>query len=220
MFYLCGMTIIKKIFKTLFGHPVVDNKPRPGTRIVTDEKGRKWPISQNEIDEYLKYLIKENVLGKSIAVKLESPTPIVDKVADAPKKIEGKHIHNIPKWFSAPISSLHSPSQAEIKISEQLIKYPIKWYNEVSFEGFKTENGGYYRFDFYIPSLNILIEYDGEKYHSTKEAIAKDKIKTEFCKTYSIKLVRYNKQHYYNIDTQIAGLLKKHGIYKIINTHD
>lgn len=214
MFYLCAMTAtIKKIFKTLFGHPVVDRKPIVGSKVVTDARGRKWPINQSEIDEYLKYLIQENLIGnpKEVRSEKKDSSPVVSKENEA---------CSIPNWFSAPISSLHTPSQAEIKIIEQLIRYPIKWYSEVSFEGFKTNNGGFYRFDFYIPSLDLIIEYDGERYHNTEEAIARDKIKTEFCTTYGIKLVRYNKQHYYHLDTQIAGLLKKYGIYKMIDTHN
>ena len=57
------------------------------------------------------------------------------------------------------------------------------------------------RFDFYIPSLNICIEFDGKQHfqyvklwHDTKEnfeiAKQRDIEKTEYCKNKNIKLIR------------------------------
>jgi len=63
-------------------------------------------------------------------------------------------------------------------------------------------------FDFYIPSLNICIEYDGafhyiphwkviDKYSSLKAIQHRDKIKTDYCHNNNIKLIRI---HYKDFD--------------------
>jgi len=57
------------------------------------------------------------------------------------------------------------------------------------------------RFDFYLPELNVCIEFDGEQhfifpnyYHKTKQDFKdkqlRDKIKTEYCEKNNIKLIR------------------------------
>jgi very-short-patch-repair endonuclease len=57
-------------------------------------------------------------------------------------------------------------------------------------------------FDFYIPSLNLAIEYDGEQHFVPKECWGgteefdkiqrRDKIKTQFCLDEGIELLRIN----------------------------
>jgi len=97
------------------------------------------------------------------------------------------------------------PSPAELLIMNVLDKINIIYYREVSFNGFTTDKGHYYRYDFYIPSKNLIIEYDGKAYHNNK---VNDVIKNKFCKDNKIKLVRLNSKHYYHLDSEIKRLLK------------
>lgn len=55
-------------------------------------------------------------------------------------------------------------------------------------------------FDFYIPSMNLVVEYDGRQHYepipywggeeSLKQTIKRDQIKTEYCKKNNIELIR------------------------------
>ena len=66
---------------------------------------------------------------------------------------------------------------------------------------FKDLHYGYYRYDFYIPSMNILIECDGEqhfaytkRFHKKKtdftKAQERDRLKNSYALSHGIKLYR------------------------------
>ena len=66
-------------------------------------------------------------------------------------------------------------------------------------------------FDFYIPSLNILIEYDGEGhykdiYGNFEGRVKKDLIKTNYCLEHNIKLIRIPYWEYDNIEVILNNL--------------
>ena len=56
------------------------------------------------------------------------------------------------------------------------------------------------RFDFYIPSINLCIEYDGEQHNriigfwggedAFYKRVENDEIKSQYCKDHNIKLLR------------------------------
>lgn len=92
------------------------------------------------------------------------------------------------------------PSPAEKKLANKLIEYGCIFEQEVMFDGcIHPLTGNKLRFDFYIPSKGILIEYDGIGYHEDAEAKYKDKIKTAFAKSVGLTLYRvtgtYNFKH-------------------------
>lgn len=74
-------------------------------------------------------------------------------------------------------------------------------------------------FDFYIPQLNIIIEYDGELHYMIKEhrggfdgfvdRIIRDTIKTEYCKKNNIRLIRIPYWEFKNIEKILKHELKK-----------
>jgi very-short-patch-repair endonuclease len=79
----------------------------------------------------------------------------------------------------------------ELMIINHLISNNIKFIREVEFDKCvnpKTKQK--LRFDFYIPSLNCLLEYDGLKYHSSKDQIYRDSIKNRFAKNNGFILIR------------------------------
>lgn len=66
---------------------------------------------------------------------------------------------------------------------------------------FKDLRNGYYRFDFYLPSLNVIIEADGPQhftynkhFHKKREDFLKakerDRWKNSYCLAHGIKLYR------------------------------
>lgn len=126
-------------------------------------------------------------------------------------------VNNPCSWFIVDRAQNNPMSAAEKIIAEQLDLYNVEWYKEVAFEGLKFTNYGYPRYDFLlvIPGRQIqIIEYDGKFAHSNPEQIAKDKIKTEFCKKHQIPLIRYSAVHYYKMGYEISKLMNSYGITK------
>lgn len=84
-----------------------------------------------------------------------------------------------------------TPSFSECLIMTKLKSLKIHYEREVSFAGLiNPKTGQPLRYDFYIPKLNILIEYDGKASHSTAEVQARDRIKNKFAKNNRIQLFR------------------------------
>lgn len=88
-------------------------------------------------------------------------------------------------------------SISNMKIAELLKEWKIHALSEYKFDDCK--NIFPLPFDFYLPDLNMCIEYDGEFHylestHNGKEKLLlqqkRDKIKTNYCKRKNIKLLR------------------------------
>jgi very-short-patch-repair endonuclease len=93
---------------------------------------------------------------------------------------------------------MNKPSSYEAVVINILRAAAINFERE---KHFKDLRNGYYRFDFYIPSLNILIECDGEghfqyikKFHKSKSDFTKaqerDRLKNSYALAQGIKLYR------------------------------
>lgn len=125
-------------------------------------------------------------------------------------------VKNPTHWFPCERTDLGDPSAAEQLIIDQLNRYNIVWYREVSFYGLKFTDLGYARYDILIqvPGNIHIIEYDGELWHNKPEQIAKDNMKTLFCKQHNIPLTRYTKKHYYHIERHIKELMAEYNIRK------
>lgn len=97
-----------------------------------------------------------------------------------------------------------NPSRGEAKIAAWLTEHNIQFECQKAYPDlwYKAKNGRL-KYDFYIPSNNLLIEYDGE-HHSLpitwskrvdghlrlKEQIIKDKLKTDYAIRNSLGLLR------------------------------
>lgn len=102
-----------------------------------------------------------------------------------------------------------------------LEKYDIDYEVEKTFKGCKYK--GLLRFDFYIPSRNACIEYDGEQHFDTvdfeggssekelKEKLKlnkkRDSIKDKYCKKNGIKLLRIPYYEFDNIENKLIEFL-------------
>lgn len=110
-------------------------------------------------------------------------------------------------------------SKGEREVERFLISHNIKFLKQAKFKDCKDKRE--LPFDFWIPSLNALIEYDGEQHHrERKEGIFKgkfeiikrrDKIKNEFCKNQNIHLLRIKyqkkKSHFKDIKVELNNFL-------------
>ena len=111
-----------------------------------------------------------------------------------------------------PLFQISQDSKPVKKISEILSENSIVYEREKTFDGCKTSL--LLRFDFYIPSINTVIEYDGEQHFKAidifggEEALERqknnDKIKNDFCENSNIQILR-------------ISYLEKNDIEKIIH---
>lgn len=96
------------------------------------------------------------------------------------------------KFFITDVGKKIKPSPIEAMIIKVLKDLKIDYYREISFRDLNPTNtpNGYYRFDFYIPKIDTLLEYDGKNFHKTKKQVAHDNIKNYYCTKNQIKLIR------------------------------
>ena len=103
-------------------------------------------------------------------------------------------------------------SRGENKITSILNKYDIKFIKEYKIDGHK------YRYDFYLPDLNLLIEYDGPQHFRPVEAFGgeigfektlhRDHMKNKLAKENKIKLLRIIYLDFKKIESTLIKKLK------------
>jgi very-short-patch-repair endonuclease len=100
------------------------------------------------------------------------------------------------------------PSVAEDKIITILLDNKIQFYREVSFSACRNpETKAQFRFDFYLPKHNLIIEYDGA-HHQDEYFQYADGLKNSFCKSKNIRLLRLNKEHWYKLEESILKQIR------------
>ena len=156
-----------------------------------------------------------------VSPKIYKPEPIVEKVPDLgpsvlttkefiiPKKSGYKppKISNPTEWFIGDWG-ISEPSPAEQRIVDELVKYDLDWYREVSFRGLILPTGSYARYDFWLPEYKICIEYQGRMWHSSPERQHIDLIKAEFCQNNNLQLITWHSKHWHNIPETVEYLMK------------
>lgn len=106
-------------------------------------------------------------------------------------------------------------SKGELRIREFLKNNNISFIEQ--FPVCKSpKTGSYLRADFYLPSFNTCIEYDGQQHFSSNDFFGGDKafeetkyrdsIKNEYCKKENINLIRISYKEYKNIEKIISFL--------------
>ena len=99
-------------------------------------------------------------------------------------------------------------SKGELKIRQLLNQLNISYKTEFIFSNLPNR-----RFDFYLPDLDICIEYDGKQHyqfvntwHENEEvfqkSVQRDKEKTDFCKNNNIQLIRIPYYDYNNLNIE------------------
>ena len=115
-----------------------------------------------------------------------------------------------------------SLSKGEFAINNTLLSLNVVFKREYVFKNCKDV--GFLRFDFYIPTLNLCIEYDGEGHYmpidwegkgvekakeTLEDRMRKDDIKTNFCNKNNINLLRIPYWEYDNIENLINQEIEK-----------
>lgn len=125
------------------------------------------------------------------------------------------------EWFTSPSFVLYgggcpncaTTSKGELKIAELLSDNNVDYISQKTFE--KCLYRSLLRFDFYVPSQNLCIEYQGEQHYEPvdfagkgiewaemvfEENQEKDNIKRSFCKDNNIKLLEISYWDFENIE--------------------
>lgn len=98
--------------------------------------------------------------------------------------------------YRCPLCS-RTLSKGELEVKKALESMGIKFISQYKFSDCKNKRC--LPFDFYLPDYRICIEYDGEQHYKKcsfqtqqefNDAVERDKIKDEYCKKNSIKLIR------------------------------
>lgn len=160
-------------------------------------------------DCYEYELIEKNINIKAIGVYIDASTKIM---------------HHCLKcgceWFATPNSILRgsgcpkcNESRGEKNIRNYLHTHNIDYISQYTFCDCKDKKA--LPFDFYLPELNVCIEYDGEQHvrsidffggnDGLKKRQLHDQIKTDYCKINNIPLLRimYNE----NIEEKLNNFL-------------
>jgi hypothetical protein len=112
-------------------------------------------------------------------------------------------------------------SKGEIRVAKTLNNLKIFFEDQKIFESLKFSN--HLRFDFYLPELNLLVEYDGEfhykalmgttpekKQKNLEDCQRNDKIKNEWAKANNIPLLRIPYWDFDRIEELIEAFILQH----------
>jgi very-short-patch-repair endonuclease len=88
--------------------------------------------------------------------------------------------------YLANNKNIKASTSIELKFMKFLTDNNIEYIHQYPVH---TDNGSWL-YDFYIASMQLFVELDGEFWHSTKQSIRRDKIKNKIAKSVSIVLAR------------------------------
>ena len=104
-------------------------------------------------------------------------------------------------------------SHGESKIKNILDFMEIEYIREKKFIDCIGSGGRFLKFDFYLPTFNLCIEYDGRQHYDntskfwSKELVINDEIKNNYCKKHDIILKRIRETHFDSIREIISSTL-------------
>ena len=114
-----------------------------------------------------------------------------------------------------------SSSLAELRISEFLKKNKIRFKEQFKIKGYA------YRYDFYIPSINLLIEYDGEQHFKPvdhfggvlawEKTVQRDKDKTYLAKDHGYNLIRISYKSFDTVEKTLSRAIDGKFKYRVNN---
>jgi len=107
-----------------------------------------------------------------------------------------------------------SSSKGELKVLAYLVDHNIKHKQEYPMNYYDGLRMTKYRYDFYLPDLGILIEYDGEQHHRPvkyfggdagyAKTLVRDKNKTDLAAQHKLHLIRIPHTHLEDLDRYLT----------------
>lgn len=117
-----------------------------------------------------------------------------------------------PFWYvSMIVEQLQFGKLPKVDVQLRKTESPIerRIYYAVTQAGYRAETQvqcGRYRIDVALPDYNVAIEADGKKYHSSKEAKARDRTKDRYLKKKGWTVMRFTGKRIYQ---DIRGITKE-----------
>lgn len=117
-------------------------------------------------------------------------------------------------WYRKAIQ--YDSSYKEKELQGEFTAKKIRYLREVQFKGLQTENGGWYRADFFLPDKDMIVEYDGD-YHLLDYQKKVDQIKDKYYKRHvKIKEIIEGTELTYKegkeiLDNKILTIINKKG---------
>jgi very-short-patch-repair endonuclease len=187
--------------------------PKCGLNI--SKNNRKW-LAEKE------FILKANKIHNNVYDYSQSQYTNSNKNIIIICKKHGKFKQQPNNHLNGTGCPICNSSKGELRISRYFMNNKIKYVSQKTFNDCKNPKTNYkLRFDFYIPSKNLLIEYDGQQHFITrkigshyitpielKKIHCRDKIKTEYAKQHGIKLLRIK----YTQLSKIEEILKNNGV--------
>ena len=147
--------------------------------------------------------------------EINDDVEIIGKYIDIKTKIKCKCKKDGHEWEAVPNTLLRkhgcpkcNASKGEKRIAKFLDNRNIEYKSQYKFNNCRSKHK--LPFDFYIPSLNIAIEYDGRQHYEIIDYFdgldgfidtkIRDNIKTIYCKENNIKLIRIAYWDFDNIE--------------------
>lgn len=160
------------------------------------------PTTEEFIEQSIK--IHKNKYDYSKVVYVNNSTKI-DIICPIHGVFETRPNDHLNKKSGCPICK---SSKGELIIKEFLDNNGIKYIREKKFKDCKYKKT--LPFDFYLPTKNICIEFDGEQHFNSiscfggvdsfEKTKIRDKIKNDFCDNSNIKLIRVTKEDLHKLD--------------------
>lgn len=165
--------------------------------------------SLNEFKDQVYQLEHGHYVVDSKSIYVNAKTPLEMIHVDC-----GKHYPVTPNGFlSGTRCPRCSQSHGERFIEKYLINKRLKYFSQYRFSDCKYKEP--LPFDFYLPDLNMCIEYDGIQHYEVVELFGgiqgfkirkkRDLIKNEYCNSYGIKLLRIS--YKYNTYDKVCSYL-------------
>lgn len=181
-------------------------------------------MEELEYRMYLKNLLKtvKSTEVKSILKKLKEDRLVVKMNSTTIKEYK-RTIKLLAKRLRTKRTFLRqAESSGEKKIKRYLINSGIPFKQECEFPDlYNPDTKCKLRFDFYLPSLNLAIEFDGQQHFTYVEEFDKgdrnqlvlrqyrDELKNKYCLDRKIKLLRISYKDYFKIEQILNKELKE-----------
>lgn len=198
--------------------------------------GNEYPVSPNDFlcgkrcpkCQHRSYKKTTDEFKQEVSDLVENEYEVMGEYIDGHNKILIKHNNCQTIYLVAPIKFLEgrrcpvcAESKGEQIIRKYLEKYNIIYEPQKEFEGLLGLGNGNLSYDFYLPSINLLIEFQGQQheqyipgFHSSKKDFEKqlehDARKKEYAKENNMKLLEIWYWNFDNVEDILAKELKIH----------
>ena len=178
---------------------------------IEEHKNKLYKLNIDKLDPYELYISK-NIKDIKESERKEFIVNLVKAYINKTKKYVSRiDIINLPCGITTYYLSKYNISIPKINleyglsksqsifeqcITNYLIRYNYKFEIQKTFDSLKSEKGNLLRFDFYLTDYNIFIEADGNQHYNKEskwyqeDTIKYDILKTEWCKSNNITLIR------------------------------